>query len=338
MSAEVILEAEGLTRSFAVREGLLRKRQLRAVDGVDLTIATGETLGIVGESGCGKSTLARLLLGLLEPTTGEVRFLGQRLEPAARAVRKDLQIVFQDPYSSLNPRMTVGEIVERPLIVHRIGSPAERRQRVAELFNWVGLPPESTSRYPHEFSGGQRQRVAVARAIATRPRLIVADEPTSALDVSVQAKVLNLLKDLQDALSLTYVLISHDMRVVRHMCDRVAVMYLGRLVEQGPTEEVFQNPRHPYTRVLLGAVPSTRRGRERARIAVEGEPPSPLSPPSGCPFHPRCGWAIDECRMSVPALRALEVRPTSRPAAWTQSAAFPGPEHLAACHLAEDLS
>jgi len=320
MSADALLEARGVSRHFAVREGLLRSRPLRAVDSVDLSIRSGETLGIVGESGCGKSTLARLLLGLLTPSSGEVRFLGEPLAKQPKSIRKDIQIVFQDPYSSLNPRMTVGEIVERPLIVHHLGSAAERRQRVAELFNWVGLPRESVTRYPHEFSGGQRQRVAVARAIASRPKLIVADEPTSALDVSVQAKVLNLLKDLQDALGLTYVLISHDMRVVRHMCDRIAVMYLGRIVEQGPTEDVFQNPRHPYTRALLGAVPSMQRRRQRVRFAVEGEPPSPLSPPSGCHFHPRCAWAVEQCRLTSPTLRPLAA------------------DHLAACHLAEELS
>jgi oligopeptide transport system ATP-binding protein len=320
MTDEALLEARGVARHFAVREGLLRTRQLRAVDGVDLVIQPGETLGIVGESGCGKSTLARLLLGLLPPSAGEVHFQGRPLRTQGNAMRKDLQVIFQDPYSSLNPRMTVGEIVERPLIVHKLGTRADRRQRVAELFGWVGLPAESVSRYPHEFSGGQRQRVAVARAIATRPKLVVADEPTSALDVSVQAKVLNLLKDLQAALGLTYVFISHDMRVVRHMCDRLAVMYLGRIVEQGATEDVFLNPRHPYTRVLLGAVPNMDPHRTRARMAVEGEPPSPLSPPSGCHFHPRCAWAVDQCRVISPALRILS------------------PDHLAACHLAEELS
>ncbi|HEY2592817.1 MAG TPA: oligopeptide/dipeptide ABC transporter ATP-binding protein [Chloroflexota bacterium] len=320
--AEALLEAHGVTRNFSVREGLFRSKRLRAVDGVDLDITQGETLGVVGESGCGKSTLARLLLGLLQPSTGEVRFMGAALSKQGPAVRRDLQVIFQDPCSSLNPRMTAGEIVERPLIVHKLGDSAERRQRVSELFSWVGLPAESAARYAHEFSGGQRQRIAVARAIASRPRVVIADEPTSALDVSVQAKVLNLLKDLQSALGLTYVFISHDMRVVRHMCDRLAVMYLGRIVEYGPTEEVFANPRHPYTRVLLGAVPrmTPRRGRERSRVALEGEPPSPLSPPAGCHFHPRCPWAVDRCRVESPALRALE------------------PSHLTACHLAEDLS
>jgi peptide/nickel transport system ATP-binding protein len=319
---EALLEARGVTRHFSVREGLFRSKRLRAVDGVDLDIAQGETLGVVGESGCGKSTLARLLLGLLQPSAGEVRFMGAALSKQGAAVRRDLQVIFQDPYSSLNPRMTAGEIVERPLIVHKLGDGAERRRRVSELFSWVGLPAESASRYAHEFSGGQRQRIAVARAIASRPRVVIADEPTSALDVSVQAKVLNLLKDLQSALGLTYVFISHDMRVVRHMCDRLAVMYLGRIVEYGPTEDVFASPRHPYTRVLLGAVPrmTPRRGRERSRVALDGEPPSPLSPPAGCHFHPRCPWAVDRCRLESPALRAL------------------GPSHLTACHLAEDLS
>jgi peptide/nickel transport system ATP-binding protein len=317
---EPLLETRDLARYFSVREGLFSQRQLRAVDGVDVAIHAGETLGIVGESGCGKSTLARLLLGLLPPTAGEVRYLGSPLHKKGKSFRRDLQVIFQDPYSSLNPRMTAGEIVERPLIVHKLGSGAERRERVKELFDWVGLPPESTSRYSHEFSGGQRQRIAVARAIASKPRLIIADEPTSALDVSVQAKVLNLLKDLQASLGLTYVFISHDMRVVRHMCDRLAVMYLGRIVEEGPSEEVFRNPRHPYTRALLGAVPRLEPRRKRARVTVEGEPPSPLSPPSGCHFHPRCPFAIDECRASSPALRTL------------------APDHLAACHLAETLA
>jgi oligopeptide/dipeptide ABC transporter ATP-binding protein len=318
---EALLEARGVTRSFAVRDGFFHSRQLRAVDGVDLEITQGETLGVVGESGCGKSTLARLLLGLLQPSSGEVRFMGTPLSKQGTDVRRDLQVIFQDPYSSLNPRMTVGEIVERPLVVHKLGDRAERQQRVSELFNWVGLPAESGSRYAHEFSGGQRQRIAVARAIASRPRVVIADEPTSALDVSVQAKVLNLLKDLQSALGLTYVFISHDMRVVRHMCDRLAVMYLGRIVEYGPTEDVFANPRHPYTRALLGAVPrmEPRRGREQSRVGLEGEPPSPLSPPDGCHFHPRCPWAVEQCRVESPPLRPLS------------------PEHLTACHLAEDL-
>jgi oligopeptide/dipeptide ABC transporter ATP-binding protein len=319
--SEVLLEARGVSRSFTIRDGFFHRRQLRAVDGVDLEILQGETLGIVGESGCGKSTLARLLLGLTQPTSGQVRYMGGDISRQGRALRRDLQVVFQDPYSSLNPRMTAGEIVERPLIVHKLGNQAERQRRVSELFASVGLPAESASRYAHEFSGGQRQRIAVARAIASRPRVVIADEPTSALDVSVQAKVLNLLKDLQSALGLTYVFISHDMRVVRHMCDQLAVMYLGRIVEYGPTEEVFTNPRHPYTRALLGAVPrlEPRRGRARQRVGLEGEPPSPLAPPAGCHFHPRCPWAIDECRTRAPELRPL------------------APAHQAACHRAEEL-
>ncbi|MBV9324318.1 MAG: ATP-binding cassette domain-containing protein [Chloroflexi bacterium] len=319
--SEPLLEARGVSRSFTIRDGLFHRRDLRAVDRVNLEIIQGETLGLVGESGCGKSTLARLLLGLLQPSAGEVRYMGGALSRQGMALRRDLQVIFQDPYSSLNPSMTAGEIVERPLIVHGLGTRAERQRRVSELFNWVGLPAESASRYAHEFSGGQRQRIAVARAIASGPRVVIADEPTSALDVSVQAKVLNLLKDLQSALGLTYVFISHDMRVVRHMCDRLAVMYLGRVVEYGPTEDVFTTPRHPYTRALLGAVPrmEPRRGRERKRVGLEGEPPSPLSPPPGCHFHPRCPWAVDHCREASPELRSL------------------APSHEAACHLALPL-
>jgi oligopeptide/dipeptide ABC transporter ATP-binding protein len=316
-----LLEAHGLTKHFPIREGFFGRRMLRAVDGVDLDVREGETLGVVGESGCGKSTLARLLIGLLEPTAGEVRYDGHTLaETHKKQLRRDVQIVFQDPYSSLNPRMSAGEIVERPLIIHDLGSAAERRQRVADLFQAVGLSPTYTSRYPHEFSGGQRQRIAIARALASGPRVILADEPTSSLDVSVQSKILNLLSQLQETLNLTYVFISHDMRVVRHLCDRVAVMYLGRIVELAPTEELFENPQHPYTRALLSAVPGLRpRGRRQATVNVEGEPPSPLHPPTGCRFHPRCPWAIDVCREQEPALRITESG------------------HMAACHLVETL-
>jgi len=320
---DVLLRAQGVTKHFPVREHMLGRRLLRAVDGVDLELARGETLGIVGESGCGKSTLGFVLLGLLPPTAGRVTFLGQDINRVRghelKRLRRDLQVVFQDPYGSLNPRMTVGEIVERPLIVHRLGTAAERRRRVAELFRSVGLRPEMTSRYPHEFSGGQRQRIALARAIATSPQLVVADEPTSALDVSVQAKILNLLKDLQASLGLTYVFISHDMRVVRHMCDRVAVMYLGEIVETAGKDALFEAPRHPYTRALLADVPGLDPRHRRRRAALEGDPPSPLDPPAGCRFHPRCPFAQDVCRATEPALRPL------------------GPAHLAACHLAETI-
>ena len=319
-----LLEARGVTKHFPVREGLFGRRFLRAVDGVNLDVQRGETLGIVGESGCGKSTLARLLIGLLEPTAGEVRYAGfnvgkGRTAEQNRRLRRDVQIVFQDPYGSLNPRMTAGEIVERPLVVHKLGAAHERRERVAQLFKAVGLSPTYLSRYPHEFSGGQRQRIAIARALASGPQVILADEPTSSLDVSVQSKILNLLSELQESLGLTYVFISHDMRVVRHLCDRVAVMYLGRIVELAPIDEIFENPQHPYTRALLAAVPNLRptRPRRRAAATLEGEPPSPLHPPEGCHFHPRCPLAADICRAEGPALRVTS------------------PDHLAACHMVE---
>jgi oligopeptide/dipeptide ABC transporter ATP-binding protein len=291
---------------------------------VDLSVQSGETFGIVGESGSGKSTLARMLVGLIAPTSGAVRFdsgsaLSDLTPAQLRAVRREIQIVFQDPFGSLNPRMRVGEIVERPLIVHRLGPRQWRRSRVAEVFAAVGLPARAYDRYPHEFSGGQRQRVAIARALATRPRLIVLDEPTSAVDVSVQATILNLLSDLQAEFGLTYVLISHDMRVVEHACDRVAVMYLGRIVESSPKRALFDRPRHPYTKALLTSVP-TLELRTLTRGLVEGEPPSPLWPPEGCRFNPRCPWAQLRCRSDGPELRMVD------------------PDHDAACHYAESIA
>ncbi|HLN14205.1 MAG TPA: oligopeptide/dipeptide ABC transporter ATP-binding protein [bacterium] len=319
-----LLEARAVAKHFPVREGLFGTVPLRAVDGVDVAVEEAETLGLVGESGCGKSTLARLLVGLVAPTAGEVRFRGEPLvaptTARGRRQRRDLQIVFQDPYGSLNPRMAAGEIVGRALAVHRIGSAADRRRRVAALFEDVGLRPEYTRRYPHEFSGGQRQRIAIARAIATSPRLVVLDETTSALDVSVQARILTLLKDLQAEMGLTYVFVSHNIGVIREMANRVAVMYLGKFVEVAPTRTAFSAPLHPYTRALLSAVPSLAVGAVPSRPLIEGDPPSALRPPAGCRFHTRCPWAQDRCRVEAPALRPL------------------GSDGLVACHFAETLA
>ncbi len=305
-----LVEVRAIEKRFPLRGGWLRRSResVHAVDGVSLAIATGETVGLVGESGCGKSTLGRLMLRLLEPTGGDVLFEGRSLLGLAptelRGMRRRMQIVFQDPYGSLNPRMRVGTIVREGLDIHRVGTPAERRARALELLELVGLPPDAADRYAHEFSGGQRQRIGIARALAVEPRFVVADEAVSALDVSVQAQILNLLQDLRRRLGLTTLCISHDLRVVEHVSDRVAIMYLGRVVEVGARDVIYRSPRHPYTRALLAAVPATTPGERKERVALRGDVPSPVNPPSGCAFHPRCAYAEDRCRRETPALGA----------------------------------
>lgn len=283
----------------------LPRTRLKAVNGVTFSLQKGETLALVGESGCGKSTVARLLVGLYEPTTGSIRFDGEPLSRLhgrdGRKLRQRLQMIFQDPYASLNPRWRVARIVAEPLKVHGRLSPAERAARVDTLLEQVGLSASDRHRYPHQFSGGQRQRISIARALAARPEFLVLDEPTSALDVSVQAQVLNLMKRLQRELGLTYLFISHNLAVVHHVADRVAVMYLGKIVELASRDDLFQRPRHPYTRMLLSAIPDTS-GVGRQRVPVAGEVPNPLNPPTGCPFHPRCPHARDICRSNMPAM------------------------------------
>jgi oligopeptide/dipeptide ABC transporter ATP-binding protein len=325
-----LMEVRDLHVHFPIRRGLLRRQTgtVRAVDGVSFDLHRGETLGLVGESGCGKSTTGLAMLRLLDPTAGRVLFAGRDVaalgERELRASRRHMQMVFQDPYSSLNPRMTVGSIIVEPLAVHRIGTPAERRDRVAELMRLVGLDPSFINRYPHEFSGGQRQRVGLARALATGPALIVADEPISALDVSIQAQVVNLMADLKGKLGLTYLMVSHDLSMVRYLSDRVAVMYLGRIVEIGGRDAVFDTPLHPYTRALLSAIPTPdpRRERGRQRIVLKGDVPSPANPPGGCRFHPRCPIATAECRTTDPVLRVIA------------APSGPSPPHRVACHHA----
>jgi oligopeptide/dipeptide ABC transporter ATP-binding protein len=302
-----LLRVRDLGKEFPVGGGLRRApAAVRAVDGVSFDLAAGETLGIVGESGCGKTTLGRLVLRLLEPTTGRIAFDGEDLlaldAAALRRRRRAMQIVFQDPFGALDPRQRVGDIIAEGLVVHRVAAARERRERVAGLLARVGLPAEAADRYPHQFSGGQRQRIGIARALALEPRLIVADEPVSALDVSVQAQIVNLLQDLQVALGVAYLFIAHDLRVVEHVADRVAIMYLGRIVEIADTAALYAAARHPYTRALLSAIPSADPAGRRERILLPGEPPSPLTPPAGCPFHPRCAHAEARCRVERPAL------------------------------------
>lgn len=318
--SEILLNTQDLCRYFRLAGPWARGPLLKAVEGVNLALSSGETLGLVGESGCGKSTLARLILALLPPTRGQVYFSGEELTrlPAARlkALRKQIQIIFQDPYSSLNPRMTVGHILEEPFIIHGLGTREERQAWVEELLAEVGLSSEHLERYPHEFSGGQRQRLGIARALALRPRLIVADEPVSALDVSIQAQILNLLAELQGRYGLTYLFISHDLSVISQISARIAVMYLGRLVNLAPRSVFAQERLHPYTEALLAAVPLPDPDRPFRPPALKGEPPSPVNIPSGCPFHPRCPEAqMPLCRETVPAYRET------------------APEHWVACHF-----
>ncbi|MGL6280462.1 MAG: ABC transporter ATP-binding protein [Gaiella sp.] len=310
-----LLRVDDLTKHFPITSGVIMKKQVgavKAVDGVSFAVKRGETLGIVGESGCGKSTLARCVMRLLEPTGGSIQFDDRDITNVSRKelrqVRREMMMVFQDPYASLNARKRVGFIVGEPLEVHGIGTEAERKRRVQELLEVVGLNPEHYNRFPHEFSGGQRQRIGVARALTTNPKLIVCDEPVSALDVSVQAQILNLLSDLQREFGLTYVFIAHDLNVVRHISDRVMVMYLGKAVEIGTGEELYRTPQHPYTAALLSAVPiaNPKLGRERKQIVLEGDVPNPINPPSGCRFHPRCPrFSEGTCDVDEPQLRTI---------------------------------
>jgi len=310
-SNDLILEVTNLKKYFPIKKGFFMRKvgDVKAVDDVTLTVKRGETLGLVGESGCGKSTLGRSIIRLYEPTSGQIKFenkdfLTERGENL-RKLRKNIQMIFQDPYASLDPRMSVGQIIAQPFDIHNILAPKDRAERAKELLQIVGLKPAHVNRYPHEFSGGQRQRISIARAIALNPSLVIADEPVSALDVSIQAQIINLMKDLQEKLKLTYVFISHDLGVIDYLCDRVAVMYLGKIVEIGTREEIFSNPQHPYTQALLSAIPKIGAGKKKMKKSLTGEVPSPINPPSGCHFHPRCPVKIAECSKINPQLVAV---------------------------------
>ncbi len=303
---KTILEVKNLKKHFPIKKGLLLKTvgQVKAVDDVSFYVRSGETLGLVGESGCGKSTLGRSVIRLYEPTSGEVTFKGENFlgikGDRLRHLRKNIQMIFQDPYASLDPRMTVGQILKQPFVIHGLLTPAEREKKVQALLEEVGLKSAHVNRYPHEFSGGQRQRISIARAIALEPELIICDEPVSALDVSIQAQILNLLKDLQKRMNLTLIFISHDLSVIEHVCDRIAVMYLGKIVEEATRDELFHNPQHPYTQALIDAIPRVGEGKKKIKRSLSGEVPSPINPPSGCTFHPRCPKALPICKTKVP--------------------------------------
>jgi oligopeptide transport system ATP-binding protein len=329
VTGEPLLQVTDLVKHFPIKSGVVVDRvvaHVKAVDGVSLTINEGETLGLVGESGCGKSTLSRTILQLTAPTSGSVRFCGEELvgrsRRSLRPVRRQMQMIFQDPYASLNPRKRVGQIIGEPIDLHGLASGRDVNKRVQELLDRVGLSPEHANRYPHEFSGGQRQRIGIARALALRPKLIIADEPVSALDVSVQAQIVNLLKDLQEELGLSYLFVAHDLGVVRHVSDRVAVMYLGRIVESAPAAKLYDHPLHPYSNALLSAVPipDPKLNFERERLVLEGDVPSPIDPPSGCHFHTRCPWSTDVCVVNDPVLEELE------------------DSHVVACHHPRNLA
>jgi len=322
MSLKELVKIEGLKKYFPVTSGVLSRvtNFVKAVDGVDMTVREGETVGLVGESGCGKTTLGKTIIKLLEPTGGDIYYDEEKitnLSPSSmRAYRRKMQIVFQDPYGSLNPRMKVESIVSEGLVIHGISTGKERREIIRELLNTVGLREDALSRYPHEFSGGQRQRIAIARALALRPDFVVCDEPISALDVSVQAQIINLFIELQEEFSLTYLFISHDLRVVKHISDRVAVMYLGKIVEFAESGELYKNPLHPYTKILISSVPIADPSRKREPAVLKGDVPSPINPPSGCSFHPRCPIAVEKCSSAEPELRDA------------------GGGHFVSCHLA----